>query len=415
MSTERGKAVRWVAVLGVGAVVVAAAGWWALDAWAERRLSAASAWLGEETRQASIDGGGVAGFEALRSSVPDLRWTEREIALLERLRDADGPAWGAAELAAAREILGPRRSEVERLGELIRSAGEGPAPVPGSSEDPGIGARAAGPNRFEDDVGLLRAARLLAIDSRVALAEGDVERSVERVEDLTALIRAFEGASGLVRQMFAASVEGHQLHAVADLVASPVVGRRHVVRLRAAVSDREISATLRRMMQAQAEEYLANLDELRSEDPAGDALRRVEVAEVVAAYGELATTPFSEVRRRVDERLAAARSPERPADVLVGLAIPNMLEAFAKIQAAGAGRQLARLALELRLRSLDLGAYPASLAGLPGAAEPDPFAGEPPRWETGPEGAVLTNPAAEALWETADRRGGPPFTWRLPA
>lgn len=59
--------------------------------------------------------------------------------------------------------------------------------------------------------------------------------------------------------------------------------------------------------------------------------------------------------------------------------------------------------------------YPAALEGLSGAGEPDPFAGEPPRWEAGPRGGTLSNPAAAVLWESADRGQGTPFTWRLPA
>lgn len=264
------------------------------------------------------------------------------------------------------------------------------------------------------DLRLLRAGRLLALDAQVALADGDLDRSVDRVEELGALVRVLESASGLVRQMFAASTEGRQLQAVEALVASPSVDREHLDRLSGALSDLDTPAALRRMMEVEAGEYLAMVEEVRAQNPDEDPAREAD-AEILAAYRALAATPFSEVRRRLDQRMRAAASAETPEDVIVGLAIPNMIEAVVKIQAAGAGRQLARIALELRRRHLDGGSYPADLGGVPGAGEPDPYAGERPRWEPGPEGGTLSNPAAAALWGTAARRHGPPFVWRLPA
>ena len=425
MTTKRGKAVRWAAFLGVAAVVVVAAGWWAFDAWADRRLSEATAWLDEETTEAggetsSAGEGTGSALTGLRSATPDLRWTERENELLDRLEAAEGRPWSPAELAAARELVGPRRAEADRLGELVRTGGASAAAGSGTAAR-GAGEDAGGANTYAGDVPLLRASRLLAVDARVALAEGDVERAVERVEDLGALVRAFEGAPGMVRQMFAAAVEGGQLRAVADLVASPAVGRGHLERLRAAFSDLDTETALRRMMRAEAEEALAAMEQLPSDGPADGTLVKLAAAEIVSAYRELATTPFAAVRERHDRRIAAAESPDSPADVVVGLAIPNMVEGVLKIQAAGSARQLARLALALRLHALDEGAYPATLdallvpAGPDSLAGPDPLAGQPPRWQVGPGGAVLSNPAAEALWRGAERRSDPPFVWRLPA
>ena len=90
----------------------------------------------------------------------------------------------------------------------------------------------------------------------------------------------------------------------------------------------------------------------------------------------------------------------------------------ARLQTAMAQRSLAHVALALRARGAETGAYPDSLAGIPDALAPDPFAGRPLTYERRPDGsAVLAIPDGDALWKKLSNgiTASCPYTWVLPA
>ena len=409
METKRRRAAKRAAAWAVGLGVAALAAWWAFDLWAERRLAEAADWYAEPP-EAAVERAAGPDLGRLQAEAPAFEWSAGEREGLEALAAAAGRRWTPEERDVARRLVAARQAE---LSDLVRRLRGDRAPTPPGPRPAASRAGAASAGVPENDQHLLRGSRLLATAARLALEDGRPERTVEGAEALAALARAYEGRPDLYHQILASSFEIRFLSLLADLLASPDVRRGHLERLGDSLIARDPEDAVRRAVRGEGRIVLAALED---PDPgwAGGRVSapctELEVARVLDGYRELAETPGTDLHERPDAR---ARSGRRA--TLSAMLIPNIVEAVTKMRAMAASRQLARLALALRLAALDDGAYPARLASLPGAGEPDPFAGGRPRWEVGPEGAVLSNPAADALWERVGRPAGPPFTWRLPA
>jgi hypothetical protein len=89
-----------------------------------------------------------------------------------------------------------------------------------------------------------------------------------------------------------------------------------------------------------------------------------------------------------------------------------------RVQSTLSLRKLARIAVAVRLEGLEDGAYPETLASLPGATQPDPFAGTPLTYERRPDGSArISVPDFAVLWKQISDigPGAQPFVWELPA
>ena len=115
-----------------------------------------------------------------------------------------------------------------------------------------------------------------------------------------------------------------------------------------------------------------------------------------------------------------ARGNKRPRwmfGVLESVIFPEGAKAAARVQSTLSARNLAGVALALRLRAFETGSYPSTLADLPGATQPDPFAGKPLAYDRRPDGSArVAVPGFEGLWKRISDAGagGQPLSCELP-
>jgi hypothetical protein len=97
---------------------------------------------------------------------------------------------------------------------------------------------------------------------------------------------------------------------------------------------------------------------------------------------------------------------------------PSAKSSVGRLQSTLSLRELARIALAVRLAGLATGSYPETLASLPGAMQPDPFAGKPLTYERRADGSArISVPGFEKLWTriTDASASSQPYLWELPA
>lgn len=98
--------------------------------------------------------------------------------------------------------------------------------------------------------------------------------------------------------------------------------------------------------------------------------------------------------------------------------MPNLINGSMRMVHRLSLRRLVHLGVALRLRALEDGRYPASLAGLPEAEGPDPFTGTLLAYRVPPDGSASfeapgTSEAANELFP-ADVARRAPVVWTLP-
>ena len=89
-----------------------------------------------------------------------------------------------------------------------------------------------------------------------------------------------------------------------------------------------------------------------------------------------------------------------------------------RVQSTMSVRNLANVALKVRVEGLQTGSYPQTLAAYPEAVRPDPFAAKPLLYMLRPDGsAVISVPDFAAMWKRISDAGlgSQPYTWELPA
>ena len=285
------------------------------------------------------------------------RWQAEDRAVLEALLAERAPAIAALDAAAAAEPAG--------LGLAV--------PLPEET--------------FPDLRPLLDAARLLALDGRLALEQGDRPRAAARAATLQRLQYATRAEPWLITQLIAGGLERNSMELLADALARADAATTSV-----------FGAGLARLDSLPPLGWIAgeaSLIEPRFAHPGENTARKIEkldpeFADVAAAtlyarYAELATAVsagpaayrdwWSRTERESNERRRWAEkhwwrlafSPQRAArnaDAIADLLFESVAEAVGKDIASRPSRQLARLAI--RLAS---GPLPAALPEVAGFEE----------------------------------------------
>lgn len=319
--------------------------------------------------------------------------------LLAELDDRPSAEWSQEERQRAEALL----AELEPALTLLHGAAE----LTESSFGLQYG---AGPNMaIPNGIDLLRASSLLAVDARLALERGDLERArtstraVERV------------AAALGREPILLFV-----------ILENAVTHRHLLLLRHFLDSEPTAHVL--------SELAADLRHRETQRSPTSRALAFEGAGAYAAWG-LGLSPVPSGLRmpwplRFLEPLIAARTLEtfvglvettespgkvvhqRPYQAAVWpweaysmLLVPNVVDVLNKDRVTGSALELARLAIELRRTALAEGRYPDTLVSV-GDRPPAPSAlsGEMPVYERTDSGGVrLAYPEARRRWEEYDQ------------
>jgi hypothetical protein len=300
-------------------------------------------------------------------------------------------------------------------------------------------------NRF-DLSSWLTAARLAAADGRRALAAGDrprVDRSLDALLGLTVAIRREPIASFAI---VGAAIESIYL----DLVRAAVAAGADAATLDRLAGDLERLRDLPDAHAVMHGEATLGHDMLRRTPtvrrPDATARERIEAlvwpwseghveAGYLAGWRELARyarTPearWPPIDRIVRGRQGALRrwlDPTAPFETVRTMLFPSLLSVVSRLQRLVTTERLARLAVAISSHAARDGALPASLDGLPAAAEGDP-AGEPLwRYAVGADGsATIEAPIvrerirgafdpAPSAGRRADERNRRLLSWTIP-
>ncbi len=269
---------------------------------------------------------------------------------------------------------------------------------------------------------LLDAAKLAAVEARLALASGDAARAVLGVERVGAVARALEGESMLIAFLVGLGAERIQLDLAAEIAAAPGLDEAFLHRVEAALLDDDPA---RRARRAVALDFAALASRIGDEP----GLERL-LADVLDHGSDLLSAAggdWAEVAAEVERVAASARRCRKidATDEATQRGIASVHEVlgtwtgpFSRAAAIVAGRAVVRFALEVRRRGLRDGAYPVDVTDDPATATPLSFTGRPLRVERLEDGrAVVEAVGAEEAWrgQHGEDTPAPPFRVALPA
>ena len=273
---------------------------------------------------------------------------------------------------------------------------------------------------------VLAASKWIEARARLALTEGRVADALRDVELLGVIVRSLEREQEqeqpLIVLLVGAGVERRQLGVVNELLAQPDLDAETLGRLELAFPDNDFDNAIK---------HAYNRDSLTL----AEAVRRGEVGFVrmsgtrlprwmtIDALREVAAARFLDLRtefapalsgpypaaveliKRIRERTRSAIGNWiLNVDVSDVEDVPHVVPATVSCRASL--HRLARLSIALRRHAIQTGAYPPTLAGLPGANGPDLFTGRDLRYEARSDGsAVLEAPGTAEAAE--------PFPWSV--
>ena len=272
---------------------------------------------------------------------------------------------------------------------------------------------------------LLRAAWLLGIDARLAMADGDRERLRLDLATLDRLAGSLARESLLITALLALAVDRQYMAMAHRAVTGPGADPLLLAEVEAALNARDRQAMYLRALAADgsiavtmpSDAFLAN-------EPPGplrwvrqQLLRPVDrwlmagFIDEYTAIGELVHLPWPEIVE-VSQARVERGFPRSFAATLY----PNLIDSVGKLQAGESARRLALEAIRQRRAQLAGGGY-ATGGGAPWV---DPYTGQEVTIEPRPGGElVLEAPGALRLWRESHsvqtRLGEPHFTWVLPA
>jgi hypothetical protein len=405
-------------VLGVaGALVVALVAWLGVRLAEARQLAVARDRFEVE----------VGPLPAPGTAVPAAAGEKRALALIQRL---GGPAplpeaadlvrirqllwrapstWSPAEVAGCRRFLAVN---APLLAAADRAAERRGAVLDGARFARPLDSADAGPlfTRAGAQASLLKARIRLALRDR---SSAELRRGMEA---LAAEAEAFDTEPGALPRLIGLPQEKSLLQAMAWAAEDRDVDPRDLAAIRRLIPRQPIAAAVRQLFAGEASYLMATRF-----PPGRPWFSDAEMAQLLDGYRrraqELERSPAT-VLPAVSRQLPAGVRPHSVPAVILAEVLPTFESVVDQIAAVSAARQLAELALDLRLGATKECAYPATLASLPLAHEPDPFTATLPHYQRDAQGgALLSNPTAAAAWDARPHSAPtkpPPYLWRLP-
>jgi hypothetical protein len=338
------------------------------------------------------DPAGLARMRQLLERAPSA-WSAAETAECRRFLAVNASLLAAGERAADRRVAAPRATFAAVLRE------------PASADSSRLWTRAL----VQDS--------LLRLRIHLALRDRSPAGVARPMEGLAASAEAFEDEPGMPFQLYALDLEKGLLKEAAAIAADPGVDARDLAAIRRLLPHRPIATRVRQLFAGEAGYLLAT-----NGDRGRAALSAADLARLLDGYRRLALVlergPGASPAAATQAARSSAGGRRTLPSAILALVASNFESSVQRIEVIAAARQLAELALDLRLAALPACAYPATLGGLPVGREPDPFTGRLPSYQRDAQGgALLSNPSAAAASEALPK--GPrtkpfPFVWHLP-
>ena len=317
------------------------------------------------------------------------RWTAVQQTAIERVFSRNAPALALAERASAMP-----RSNFQQSGSGATNSKD---PVP----------------LFD----LIWLARVIDERARVAARQGDWAVFRQGTFELACVGASLERESPLMSQLVGVAVERMMFDAILGGLRSTLVDRAALEGLGAAIPNVALVPAWRRAVGALAAGVHAGLIDPHdlfdkgSTEVAMSVPSPEEYLRIALSVEGLAARPLG-LDPPLADHLEKAKGLEK------GRTISDLLAlSLVRYQSIVSLRQLARVAISLRLAALENGRYPDTLAAWPEASAPDPFTGGRLRYELTADGsAVVAVPGAEELYDRINQvKSFVPYTWALPA
>jgi len=272
---------------------------------------------------------------------------------------------------------------------------------------------------------LWRAGRLVRLDARTALGNGQIDRLDSDIAILDQLASSLGQESQLITALITVSLDRLLVETVSDVVHSSLTEPTLLRDLHNRLEERDRVELLRRAFASEAAlAATTSADQLVTDNTglvSSVSYRLWEpwaIATLLEGHTELAGS--------LDAPLVAIRDhyyseQGLPAWNMFGMLLPHLLDAVGKVKAYETSRWFALESLKLRLGCLEHGRYPSMAeTGLAELNLTEPFAGGPIVIEPMPDGGiVLAAPQALDLWSElyvdSEHVGSPPLYWHLPA
>lgn len=278
---------------------------------------------------------------------------------------------------------------------------------------------------------LLWAQRLLFLDARLAAHDGDQERVLLDAGSMAAMAASLDRESPMIAMLIGLAAEKIFLSVVSEATARPEVQIQTLTRLQGMLLTNDLRAYWRRVLLASAygidRRVAADLTQPNRQEDIWSLLkgRALELCchdifsaqqrELYADLVGIIDQPLGSNPRWVDRGKAKTTSPF---GMFGSIIFPHLANACGRVQSTMSLRDLADVALKVRIEGLRTGAYPPTLAAYPQAIRPDPFAGKPLSYLLRPDGsAEIAVPGFGLLWKRVSDvgPGSQPYCWELPA
>ncbi len=321
--------------------------------------------------------------------VPAEQWTAEQLAAVKGLFSRNAPALMLAERGASL----PRSSFM-------------------------LSGREAVDSKFSTSlIDLMWLARAIDLRGRLAVKQSDWAAFRSAVSELTCLGASLERESPLIGQLVGVATEAMAFDVVRAGVEAPAAGREALQGLDAAIPSMDLARAWRRAIGALATGVRTGV--VQPGDLFDKGSTKVELAVPSPDdYLRIALEVEGLAARPIGLDAALANRLQRSKDVRSGRSVADHLAgALVRYQGRLSLRRMARIAIALRLATLEEGRYPDSLARWPEGSAPDPFTGGPMSYDRRPDGsAVLAVPGAEELFNRVNEiRTTVPYTLVLPA
>ncbi|UCF67485.1 MAG: hypothetical protein JSV80_17230 [Acidobacteriota bacterium] len=396
MSTHMRRSGRFIGVLLAVIVLVALVVFTALRLYGASRLSRAQAAFDESTADVQELAARIAAASAkplepthnaarfLEAGASAVIWSEEDQDLVSEASLAPAREWESEQTAKLYSVI----SRQEAALALLHRAADIEQSDWGVDETRGAAAE------LPDLIRLLKAARLLLIEGRVALADERIDDALLSVASLSTLGESIKQTPFLLCTLVGIAIERMELHLAGEVLGMPDLSAPQLARLRSLAEGAPPIDTLRFGLITETRDVRATFQ--NAETPlslrglASIALWQLEAAsglDDVREFLDSASVPYAQtlVTR---EKASPPRASWFSRLVSGRPTTPNLKNAIARAQSVAAERQKVLAGIAVYELALSTHYLPAARPDLPPLGEPDPLTGQPLLYERLPDGRV---------------------------
>jgi len=330
----------------------------------------------------------------LQAGAAAIVWTEAEKGTIGEATLSPYDRWPAGLFSQARAALHRHRGALETLHRA--------APIERSNYGIryGQGVDAEMP---ADLLGLLDASRLLMVEARIALADGDERRTLAALETMARLAISLQDEPTTITTLVGIACERMMLTVAAEVTESeqPRVASLDVLeQLEQILPIAEGHEIIARLFDAWAAVFEVEMNRRAAASEVGSAvdIDRARLLQLRSRLLELAAVPYGVDPERFDNLIEDVAIESDPQVLLED--VQGFVKVIERLQVVGAQHQLVRAGTAMRRLGLSDGAYPNERPALTELVDADPFTGRQLVYEPRFDGSLgLSLDGAVALLE----------------